>query len=260
MSLDIFEAFKYRRKTTFIHSLDPRTKLAFALIVSVLSIIFTELMILLIIFLTMMPLIALSKSIKEWAKSMKGLLILISIVGLLNFLLADISLVNPLSWTISMVIRITSLVTAFSIFFLTVHPDDLSQALIQMKVPFSFAFAMSMAVRYVPTIAREAQNIREAQMSRGLELEKGNFIQKIRNFIPIIIPLIVSSVRRAVSVAESLESRGFGISKNRTYLFPLKMKVRDYLVLIILISILILSIVGKFIIGLPSILTWQLPL
>jgi energy-coupling factor transport system permease protein len=150
-------------------------------------------------------------------------------------------------------------VTAFSIFFLTVHPDDLSQALIQMRIPFSFAFALSMAIRYVPTIAREAQNIKEAQMSRGLELEKGNLIQKIRNFIPIIIPLIVSSIRRAIAVAESLESRGFGVFKNRTYIQPLKMKGKDYAVLITLLVLFVISVIGKFIIGLPPMLLWYIP-
>lgn len=253
MSFAIFEAFRYRRKGTFIHSLDPRTKLALAIIVSALSIIYTELLVLLLIFFSMLPLILISRSIKEWARTIKGLTLLIIFIVVVNIIF------NGVSFAVSMILRIISLISAFSIFFLTVHPDELSQALIQMKLPFNFAFAMSMAIRYVPTIAREAQNIREAQMSRGLELEKGNFVQKIRNFIPIIIPLIVNSIRRAISIAESLESRGFGASKNRTYLFPLKMRKRDYTVLIALLTALIISVIGKFIVGLPAPLLWAIP-
>ena len=254
MSFSIFEAFQYRRKDTFIHSLDPRTKLFFAIVMSVLSIIFSEIVILTILLVTMVPLIAIARSLREWAKSIKGLMFLIAFIAIINIIF------YTFSFAIAMIIRIVALMSAFSLFFLTVHPDELSQALIQLRIPFSFAFAMSMAIRYVPTIAREAQNIREAQMSRGLELEKGNFIQKIKNFIPIIIPLIVSSIRRAISIAESLESRGFGASKTRTYLFPLKMKPRDYAVILLLITVLVVSIVGKYIIGLPPFLLWSLPI
>ncbi len=253
MSFNIFEAFKYRRKKTFIHSLDPRTKLALALGVSALSIIFTELIVLLIIFLSLVPLLLIAKSIKEWTSTVKGLTLLIVFILFVNIIF------NGLSFAISMVLRIFSLITAFSLFFLTVHPDELSQALIQMKIPFSFAFAMSMAIRYVPTIANEAQTIREAQMSRGLELEKGGFTQRIKNFIPIIIPLIVSSIRRAISIAESLESRGFGAYPNRTYLLPLKMRKRDYTVLITLLAAIIISVIIKFVVGLPPLLLLSIP-
>ncbi|MHA1408982.1 MAG: energy-coupling factor transporter transmembrane component T family protein [Candidatus Odinarchaeia archaeon] len=246
MSLDLFEAFRYRRKNTIIHALDPRTKLLFAIIISAIAIIFSEIIVLLALFLSILPLVFIAKSGREYAKSLKGTTFLVFIIFFFNFIF------STLTFAISMVLRIEILVTAFAIFFLTVHPDELSQALIQMKIPFSFAFAMSMAIRYVPTIALEAQSIREAQMSRGLELEKGNFIQKVKNFIPIIVPLIVNSVRRAISVAESLESRGFGFTDKRTYLFPLKLKKKDYVFLVFLFAILFISIYVRLFIGIPT--------
>jgi len=126
-----------------------------------------------------------------------------------------------------MVLRLIALTTIFSVFFLTVHPDDLSQALIQMHVPFDLAFTFSMAIRFVPTLAIEAQTIMEAQMSRGLELQKGNIIQKAKNYIPILAPLLISSIRRAIQIAESLDSRAFGAKKNRTYLYELSFHLRD---------------------------------
>ena len=58
-----------------------------------------------------------------------------------------------------------------------VHPDDLAQSLIQLRLPFEFAFAMAMATRFVPTLAIEAETIMDAQKSRGLELEEGSFLQ-----------------------------------------------------------------------------------
>ena len=96
-------------------------------------------------------------------------------------------------------------------------------------------------------------------MVRGLELQKGNIIKKVRNFIPIIIPLIILSIQRALLIAESLESRGFGAVKQRTYLYPLKMKIKDYLIIGILtfflVSVIILLLTGT----LPDWLHFRLP-
>jgi energy-coupling factor transport system permease protein len=148
----------------------------------------------------------------------------------------------------------------FSIFFLTVHPDDFAQALIQLHVPFDFAFTLAMATRYVPTLAQEAQMIIDAQMSRGLELQKGNIVRQIRNYVPILIPLIVSSIRRALSIAESLESRAFGSTKKRTYLHVLRMAKKDWLVVLVITLGVAFSVYLNFFVGLPSWATWQIQL
>ena len=155
--------------------------------------------------------------------------------------------------------------TAFSLFFLTVHPDDFALALIKMRIPYEFAFAFSMAVRYVPTIATETETIRDAQMSRGLELERGNVLQKVRNYIPILIPIIVSSIRRALQVAESLESRAFGSTAQRTSLYDLKLRKRDYGMMILTTLALIFALYVALIVRiqfpylLPDWFFWNLP-
>ncbi|MFX0068879.1 MAG: energy-coupling factor transporter transmembrane component T family protein [Promethearchaeota archaeon] len=253
-AISLFEAFRFKRKNTPVHNLDPRAKLYLAIIASALSLIFAELVPLVILLLALIPIIILAGSIREWARSMRGLVIFIVFIAVIN------TIFTTVTFAVAMVTRLVALMTAFSIFFLTVHPDDLAQALIQMRIPFSFAFAMSMAIRYVPTIAQEAQTIREAQMSRGLELERGNIIKRIRNFIPIIVPLIIGSIRRALSVAESLESRAFGSTKNRTYLHPLKMGGKDYAVIVILTLILVGLVYIRFFVGLPSWAYWTLPI
>ena len=56
-------------------------------------------------------------------------------------------------------------------------------------MPYEFAFAFTIAVRFVPVLAEEAQTIMDAQKARGLELEKGGLLKKIRNYIPVLIPL-----------------------------------------------------------------------
>ena len=148
---------------------------------------------------------------------------------------------------------------SFSLFFLTVHPDQLSQALIQMRVRFEFAFAVSMAMRYVPTLGKEAYAIMDAQRARGVELDKGNLMTRIRNIVPIIVPLIIVSIRRALSVAESMESRAFGASENRTYMEKLSFRKRDWAVVTLSIFILVYVICFSTFIGLPEWLMVGLP-
>jgi energy-coupling factor transport system permease protein len=147
----------------------------------------------------------------------------------------------------------------FSIFFLTVHPEELSQALIQMRVRFEFAFAMSMAMRYVPTLGQEAYAIMDAQKARGVELDKGNILKRIRNIVPIIVPLIIVSIRRALSIAESMESRGFGASKNRTYMNTLSFRKRDWGVVFVSLIVLAFVVYVRLFIPLPVWMMWQLP-
>lgn len=166
-----------------------------------------------------------------------------------------------ISWTSilyygALALRLIALMTSFSLFFLTVHPDELSQALIQMRVRFEFAFAMSMAMRYVPTLAQEAYAIMDAQKARGVELDKGNLLKRIRNIIPIIVPLIIVSIRRALSIAESMESRGFGASNKRTYMERLAFRRRDWAVVLVSVVCLLLALYIRFNVPIP---TWSIP-
>ena len=254
MAVNLLEAFKFKMKDTPIHNLDPRTKLFFAIVYTILALLFNNIIPLFFIFLTLVPLFFIGKIVTQWLLTLKSLTFLAVFIIVIDTLFISFNL------GVSMSIRLLVLISAFSLFFLTVHPDDLSQSLIQMKVPFSVAFALSLAVRFVPTLAQEAQNIREAQMVRGLELQKGNVIKKVRNFIPIIIPLIILSIQRAMVVAESLESRAFGAQKQRTYLYPLKMRIKDYIIIISLFALLIFVIFVVIVGGLPNWMLIDLPL
>ncbi|MDF1541163.1 MAG: energy-coupling factor transporter transmembrane component T, partial [Candidatus Thorarchaeota archaeon] len=164
----------------------------------------------------------------------------------------------PFSYSIGLSLRLVALMASFSLFFLTVHPDELSQALIQMRVKFEFAFAMSMAMRYVPTLGQEAYAIMDAQRARGIELDKGNILKRIRNIVPIIVPLIIVSIRRALSIAESMESRGFGASEKRTYMETLAFRKRDWGVVFLSLLILGILVYIRVFLPLPQWMEWSL--
>jgi energy-coupling factor transport system permease protein len=120
-------------------------------------------------------------------------------------------------------------------------------------VPYEFVFAFTTAVRFVPVLAEEAQTIMDAQKARGLELEKGNFLKRIRNYIPILIPLIVSAIRRSLELAEAMESRAWGATKNRTNLYVLKMHKGDLILITLTIGLLAASVYTRLYVGIPSV-------
>lgn len=225
-----------------------------SIVSAIISLSFLEILPLLIILAVLIPLLIAAKSFKRWLRSMKGLSVLLVFILVVNTLL--LTSPNPFNHSVALTLRLVALMTSFSIFFLTVHPDELSQALIQMRVRFEFAFAMSMAMRYVPTLGQEAYAIMDAQKARGVELDKGNPLKRIRNVVPIIVPLIIVSIRRALSIAESMESRGFGASPRRTYMNRLFFKKRDWAVVFISLLVLLLSIYIRFYITLP---VWSIP-
>lgn len=239
MSFQFLNAFKYYKKDTVIHELDPRAKLLFALVYTTSALFFTEIVPLMIILLSLLPIIFIGRLLKQWIKSVRGMSFLFLIIIILNTLFIS------LSFAIAMILRISIMISSFSIFFLTVDPNDLALSLISMRIPYEYAFSFSLAFRFVPTIAIEAQNIIEAQQSRGYEMQESGLINQIKNLFPLLVPLIICSIKRAFNVAEALESRAFGSNKTRTYYYSIKYSVKDWIFTVYLIFFLILSIIVR---------------
>ncbi|KKM77308.1 hypothetical protein LCGC14_1371410 [marine sediment metagenome] len=253
MSLEFLNAFKFMKRDEFLHNLDPRTKLVLAIVYTISGLLFTQIIPLLLIFLSLIPFILIGKLFKQWIKSIRGLSFLMLFMIILNTFFLS------LSFAIAMIIRICIMVSAFSIFFLTVDPNDLALSLISMKIPYEYAFAFSLAFRFVPTIAIEAQNILDAQQSRGYEMQKKGLISQIKNLFPLLIPLIICSIRRAFNVAEALESRAFGSRKERSYYYAIKFTIKDWIVTIYLLFFLIIFIIIRINLKLmPEFLMWSL--
>lgn len=247
MSLRMFEGFKFKQKATLLHRMDPRPKFLIALTIFFLSLIFVNVMVLLALFLSQLPLVCISKSMRRWLSSMKGGAFLAAMIFFMNFLTG-----STLVFSATMTLRFLVLVSAFSMFFMATSPDDLGLALEKARMPYTLSFTFTTAVRLVPTIALEAQTIVDAQRSRGLELERGNLIQRVRKYIPILIPLIISAIRRSTELAEALESRAFGAVKNRQPLATLEMKPIDWATTIITAAVIVIGVYVHIYVPIPS--------
>jgi energy-coupling factor transport system permease protein len=253
--MSVFDGLKFRRVYSPIHNLDPRIKFVYVCAIFAVAIIFGELLPLIILFLMQIPFVVLAGVKREWLRSMRGAAFLATIIFLTNFIFAFIggrAMAESLENAVAMTLRFVVLVESFSIFFLTTSPDHLGLALEQTHIPYEFCFAFTTAVRFVPVLAEEAQTIMDAQKARGLELERGNFLKKIRNYIPILIPLIVSAIRRSLELAEAMESRAWGATKKRTNLYVLKMHRSDLILILITVGILATAIYVRLYVMIPS--------
>jgi energy-coupling factor transport system permease protein len=253
--MSVFDGLKFRRVYSPIHNLDPRIKFVYVCAIFVVAIIFGELLPLMILFFMQIPFVLLAGVKRQWLRSMRGAAFLATIIFLTNFIFAFIggrAIAESLENAVAMTLRFIVLVESFSIFFLTTSPDHLGLALEQTHIPYEFCFAFTTAVRFVPVLAEEAQTIMDAQKARGLELERGNFLKRIRNYIPILIPLIVSAIRRSLELAEAMESRAWGTTKKRTNLYVLKMHRRDLVLILITVGILATAIYVRLYVMIPS--------
>jgi len=262
--LSVFEGFRFRHVSSPIHRRDPRVKFLYVLVMFIAAVMFNELPVLLVLFFLQIPFVLVAGVQRQWLRSLRGATFLATFLFVFNLFFGYISPstipggVPPLEYAFAMSLRFLVLVESFSVFFLTTSPDHLSLALEQSRVPYEFTFAFTTAVRFVPVLAEEAQTIMDAQKARGLELERGNFMKRVRNYIPILIPLIVSAIRRSLELAEAMESRGWGAVKKRTNLYVLKMREGDWMLIVISIILLVTAIYVRYFVHLPT-LTMLLP-
>ena len=254
----VFDGLKFRKVSSPIHNLDPRMKFVYVIAVFVAAIIFGSIIPLLILFAMQIPFVLLARVQKQWLRSLRGALFLavfIFVVNVAGNFLTQGYTVTAANWenAAAMTLRFVVLVESFSVFFLTTSPDHLGLALEQSRVPYEFSFAFTTAVRFVPVLAEEAQTIMDAQKARGLELEKGNFMKRIRNYVPVLIPLIVSAIRRSLELAEAMESRAWGATKKRTNLYALKLHKGDYVLLAIIVGLLAVTVYAFLFVHVPTV-------
>jgi energy-coupling factor transport system permease protein len=255
--MSVFDGLKFRKVYSPIHNLDPRMKFVYVCAMFVAAIIFGELIPLLVLFLLPIPFVVLAGVQKEWLRSLRGAAFLAGFIFIINvatsfFYSGNVLTAADVENAAAMTLRFVVLVESFSVFFLTTSPDHLGLALEQSRVPYEFAFAFTTAVRFVPVLAEEAQTIMDAQKARGLELEKGGILKRIRNYVPVLIPLIVSAIRRSLELAEAMESRAWGATKKRTNLYALRLRWGDFVLLAFTVGVLVVAVYVRLYVPIPA--------
>ena len=134
-------------------------------------------------------------------------------------------------------LRILCLIAGSSLLTYTTSPTTLTDALERLMKPLKvlhvnvheLAMMMTIALRFIPTLIEETDKIMSAQKARGADMESGGLMQRIKALIPVLIPLFVSSFRRAYELAIAMECRCYRGGEGRTRMKQLHMAARDYI-------------------------------
>ncbi len=251
-----------------IHKMDPRTKILFTLGFMIM------------IFLVKSPVGLLTEAIftaliialsgvpaKYYFKGMKPLLFIIMFTAVLNLFLTKGEVLYEipyLGWSITdtglslavfMVIRLTVLFTSASALTFTTSPVVLTNGIEALLRPFSkigvpaneIAMMISIALRFIPTFAEEADKIKMAQSARGADFETGSVVKRAKAMIPILIPLFVGAFRRADELAVAMEARCYRGGEGRTSLKRLAFGRADVLALFSFLVLTALTVSAEII-------------
>lgn len=141
---------------------------------------------------------------------------------------------------LSLLFRITTMVILTSILTVSTPLDDFIQMMDAMKLPNPITFIVVTGIRFIPTMQKKVTQVFNAQRARGAKISEGGMFSQIITFVPIMVPLIVDSIRMSESLAISMLNRGYGASKKRTALKTLNIQKSDYVFLTLaLISFII---------------------
>jgi energy-coupling factor transport system permease protein len=227
----------YRRVVSPFHKLDPRVKLLISIEFFILSLIASSIVGVGIILVSIVAVAAFARSLKRVGRTVVFSLFFAAFIFGFNLLFGE-GILRALTFAL----RFIAIIGSTSIFFVTTSPDELEQIMKWMRVPRDVVFAFVTAVRFIPVVMLDAFQIMDAQKSRGLEMEKGGLLKRVRNLVPVLIPLVVNSVIRSGELAEAMESRGYGSTPKPTSLYGMTLKWYDWAVLLCSVAIFFLAL------------------
>ncbi len=141
---------------------------------------------------------------------------------------------EQLFYQVTKMFKYASVIPLGMIFLLTTNPSEFASSLNGIRVNYKAAIAVALTLRYFPDIQRDYKDIYLAQQARGLELSrKAKFVDRFKNSLLIVIPLIFSTLDRVEVISNAMDLRGFSKSKTRTWYMSRKLSRQDALALVV---------------------------
>lgn len=254
--------FAYITGTSLMHKLNPISKLIFIALLTIITFLVRSLIILAIISILIILIMLLSQiSFKLLLRKLKILFIILIISLILNlffnaipneeetvlFYLFNVNFLPIRRLALYFALRaffiLFTLYTSAILFTNTTSTKDFVYSLIRLKLPYKFCFAFMVGVKYIPTIEQEAKTIALAQRARGFSMERVKTFRKAYRFISErLISTLVSILRKGHTTSLSMENRCFGVYKKRTNMVIIRFSVRDFLFIIICLSLFFIGI------------------
>ncbi len=249
---------QYYTGDSLLHRMDPRMKfdLTFLLVVFVFAC-KSFFSLALVAMFTLVAILFSSVPLKMILRSIKPIVIIILFTAVLNIIYTtggetyfkwrSIEITEKgINTAIFMAVRIILLVVISSLLTYTTTPTSLTDAIERLLSPLSvfhikvhtLAMMMTLALRFIPTLIEEIDRIMNAQKARGAELETGGLIARSKALVPVFIPLMVSSFRRAYELAFAMTCRCYTGGEGRTRMKQMKLRARDFLALFTVIAVI----------------------
>lgn len=249
--------------SSFIHRLDPRTKLICVVLYIVALFNAAGFVTYAVMFLTLALCVSISKvGVKALIRGMKPVVVILVFTGLLNLLyttggteLVSIGFLHitteGVKHAVFMIFRILMLISGTFLLTYTTSPIALTDGLElllnplkKVKVPVhDLAMMMSIALRFIPTLIEETDKIMSAQKARGADFEEGNLLEKAQAMVPLLVPLFVSAFRRADELATAMECRCYHGGEGRTRLKKLSFHGIDVVALVFFVVLTVAVVV-----------------
>ncbi len=247
---------QYYSSNSVIHRADPRMKIVLMVALIIFIFISKNMFSLGLSTLFVFAVLLISKvPVKLFLKNLKAILPILIFTAVINMFYNDGNATVLFSvWKLSvtsegiyravfMATRIILLIFISSVLTYTTTPNDLTDALEKLFSPLKYlglknavhtlAMMMTIALRFIPTLVEEAEKIMNAQKARGADFESGSLKDRAKALIPILIPLLISSVRRAYELAEAMECRCYNGGEGKTRMKQLRLAFRDYFMALI---------------------------
>lgn len=252
------KGFLYVEKNSFFHALHPSVKILGLLISFIWALSFNHPGYIAILWVLSFILSAPSGVMT----SLKRVGILFFLIGFASFLLwllfyseGEVLLkIGPFEfkdkailYALGMSLRLTLMMFFGLVFLSSTRVEDFSYGLSALGVPFPVSFALSLSFRLVPIFIESLEMIIQAQEARGLEFETKNLVQKARNYVPLIIPVFVSALRRTDRLSIALETKGFGAKRKRTNYYQYSFGAREIVFLSTMLIIVFVTIYFRII-------------
>lgn len=243
---------EYVSGNTLLHKLNPITKVMWSFAVVISCFMTEKPSLILSIFLINLAIAVYAKVFRHVFPVIKGLLIFSLFLILFQiFFVSDgrilfyavpflnIGRVTDLGLKLSiiLVLRMLAMMSTIPVILTTTRMTDIVIVMVEtLRVPYKYAFMLTTVLRFIPLYSSEMHQILQAQMSRGMHSDTRNPFGKFAIMVPLAIPLLAASIKKAEKMAISMEVRGFG-SGPRSHLREVRMLLTDYIVLGILLLI-----------------------
>lgn len=152
---------------------------------------------------------------------------------------------QQLFYQFNITLKYFSIIPMALLFMVATNPSEFAASLNKIGVSYKIAYSVSIALRYIPDVQRDYQDISFAQQARGIDMSKKEKLTKrIKNSASILMPLIFSSLDRIEAISSAMELRAFGSNKKRTWYNGRPFKLGDYINILVVSIILIIAIMA----------------